>query len=118
MYKRPGRQFEDRQMWEIRAGESKHKQVRSVKGTLAGGGKKAPEPSLSSGAWFPCWGEVTCVCLGPAQKAKDTVDKWGPDSAPNGVQLVVLWTVIDNSDTSLLSNSNCCVIGSSLRSRI
>lgn len=70
MYKRPGREFEDRQMWEIRAGESKHKQVRSVKGTLAGGGKKAPEPPLSSGAWFPVLGRGYVCVLRPGTKSQ------------------------------------------------
>lgn len=38
MYKMPGREFEDRQMWEVQAGESEHKQIRSKKGTLVDGG--------------------------------------------------------------------------------
>lgn len=57
-----GRQFEDCQMWEVQAGENKHKQIGSRKGTLVDGGKEAPEPPLLLGAWFPILGRG-CVCV-------------------------------------------------------
>lgn len=70
MYKMPGREFEDRQMWEVQAGESEHKQIRSKKGTLVDGGQEAPEPPLLSGARFPVPGRGQVCVLRPGIKSQ------------------------------------------------